>query len=66
MGNNVVMVSGEQQRDLVVPTHVSILPQTSFPARLPHNVEQSSFCYTGGPRIYVSESESYSVLSDSL
>ena len=46
--------------------HVPILPQTSFPARLPHNIEQSSFCYTEGPRIYVSERESCSVVSDSL
>ena len=27
-------------------THVSILPQTPLPFRLPHNTEQSSMCYT--------------------
>ena len=27
----------------------SILPQTPLPSRLPHNIEQSSTCYTVGP-----------------
>ena len=40
--NNVVIVSGEQGRDLVIHIHVSILPQTPLPSRLPHNTEQSS------------------------
>ena len=29
--------------------HISILPQTHLPFRLPHNTEQSSMCYTIGP-----------------
>ena len=29
--------------------HVSILPQTPLPSRLPHNIEQSSMCYTVSP-----------------
>ena len=28
--------------------HVSILPQTSLPSRLPHNIEHSCMCYTVG------------------
>ena len=30
-------------------THVSILPRTLLPSRLPHHIEQSSLCYTVGP-----------------
>ena len=45
--NNVVIVSGEQQRDSAI--HVSTLPQTPRPSRLLHNIEQSSLCYTVGP-----------------
>ena len=37
--NNVVIVPGEQGRDSDVDTHVSILPQTPLPSRLPHNIE---------------------------
>ena len=44
--NNVVIVSGEQQRDSATHIHASILPQTPLPSRLPHNVEQSSICCT--------------------
>ena len=29
--------------------HVAILPQPSLPSTLPHNIEQSSLCYTEGP-----------------
>ena len=47
--NNVLIVSGEQQRDSAIYIHVPILPQTPLPSRLPHNVEQSSICYTVGP-----------------
>ena len=47
--NNVVIVWGEQRRDSAIHTHVSILPSAPFPSRLPHNTEQSSLCYTGGP-----------------
>ena len=43
--NNVLIVSGEQLRDSAIPIHVSILPQTPLPFRLPHNIEQSSLCY---------------------
>ena len=39
--NNVVTVSGEQQRDSATHIHVSILPQTPLPSRMPHNTEQS-------------------------
>ena len=31
------------------PMHVSILPQTPLPCRLPHSTEQRSLCYTGIP-----------------
>ena len=47
--NNVVTVSGEQQRDSIIHIHVSILPQIPLPSRLPHNTEQSSLCCTAGP-----------------
>ena len=47
--NLVVMVSGEQQRDLAIIIHVSSLPQTSLAFRLPHYIEQSSLYYTVGP-----------------
>ena len=47
--NNVVIVSGEQRRDSAIHIHVSVLPQTPLPSRLPHNTEQSSLCFTVGP-----------------
>ena len=47
--NNVVIVSGEQRRDSAANVHVSFLPQTPLPCRLPYNIEQSSMCYTVGP-----------------
>ena len=40
--DSVVIVSGGQQRDSAIHSHVSILPQTPLPSRLPHNIEQSS------------------------
>ena len=40
--NSVVVVSGGQQRGSAIDSHVSILPQTPLPSRLPHNIEQSS------------------------
>ena len=46
--NNIVIVSGEQWRDSAIHIHVSILPQTPLPSRLPH-IEQSSLCDTVGP-----------------
>ena len=39
----------EQQRDSAIHMHVSILPQTPLPSRLPQNIEQSSMCCTAGP-----------------
>ena len=42
--NNAVIVSGGQRRDSAIPTHVSILPQTPLPSRLPHDTEQTSLC----------------------
>ena len=39
--NNVVLVTGVQQRDLVIQIHVSILFQILFPFRLLQNTEQS-------------------------
>ena len=47
--NNVVTVSGEQERDSALHTHVSTLPLTPLPSRLPCNLKQSSVCYTVGP-----------------
>ena len=47
--NKIVIFSSEQRRDSVIHIHVSIPPQTPFPSRLPHNIEQSSLCYTLGP-----------------
>ena len=46
--NNVIIVSGGQQRDSAICIHVSILLQTPIPSMLPHNIEQSSMCYTVG------------------
>ena len=43
-----VIVSGEQQRDSAIHSHVSILPQTLLPPRLPDNTEHSVPCYTVG------------------
>ena len=48
--NNVVRGSGAQQRNPAIHIHVSVLPQTSLPSRLPYNIEQSSLWYTVGPR----------------
>ena len=47
--HNIVIVSGGQQRDSAIRVHVSILPQTSLPSRLPHNIEQNSLCYIVRP-----------------
>ena len=47
--NDIVIVSGGQQRDLATHIHVSILSQTPLPSRLPRNTEPSSLCYTVGP-----------------
>ena len=47
--NNGVIISGEQWGDSVIHIHVSVLPQTPLPSRLPPNIEQSSMCSTVGP-----------------
>ena len=52
--NDVVLVSGVQQRDSVIHVHVSILFQILFPIRLLQNSEQSSLCSTVGPCLAVS------------
>ena len=44
--NNVVIVSGGQQRDSATHRHVSILPQAPLPSRLPCNKEQFSLIST--------------------
>ena len=46
--NNAVIASGGQQEQSVIHTHIPILSQTPLPSRLPHNMEQSSLCYTVG------------------
>ena len=48
MLNNVVSVSGIQQSDSIMHTHVSILFYILFPFRLLQNIEQSPLCYTTG------------------
>ena len=55
-----MIVSGGQQRDPAIDAHVSVLPQTPLPSRLPHNIKQISLCYT------VKGSVNHSVVSDSL
>ena len=47
--NNVVIVSGRQQRNSAIHTQVSILLQTPLPCRLSRNTEPSSLCSTVGP-----------------
>ena len=47
--NNIVLVSGVQQSDSVIPIQVPLLFQILFPFRLLENIEQSSLCYTVGP-----------------
>ena len=44
-----MIVSGEQIRDSATHIHVSIHHQTLLLSRLPHNIEQSSMCYSEGP-----------------
>ena len=41
-----MIVSGEQQRDSPIHIHVSILLPTPLPSKLPHDIEQSSPCYS--------------------
>ena len=44
-----MIVLGEEWRDSVIHIHVSILPQTPLPSRLPYNIKKSSLCYTEAP-----------------
>ena len=44
-----MIVSDAQQSDSAIHVHVSILPQTPLPSKLPYNIEQSSLCCTVGP-----------------
>ena len=46
--NNVVIVSGVQQSDSVIRTHVSTPFQVLFPLRLSHHIGQNSLGYTIG------------------
>ena len=46
MINSVVLVSGVQQSDSVIPIHISVLFQSRFPLRLLDNIEQSSFYFS--------------------
>ena len=46
---NAVIISGEKWRVSAIHIHVSNLPQTTLPSRLPHNTKQSSMYYIGGP-----------------
>ena len=48
--NNVVIVSGGQQRDSAVHICIHVLPQTPLPSRLPRDTEQSALCCPAGPR----------------
>ena len=54
-----LIVSGGQQRDSAIDVHVSILPQTPLPSRLPHNIKRISLCYTVKERVH------HLVMSDS-
>ena len=46
-----MIVSGGQQRDPAIDAHVSVLPQTPLPSRLPHNIKRISLCYTVKERV---------------
>ena len=43
--SQLTIVSGAQQSDSAMHIHVSIVPQTPFSSRLPHDIEWSSLCY---------------------
>ena len=47
--NNVVIVSGEKQRDSAIHIHAFILSQTPLPSSLLYNIEQSSICNIADP-----------------
>ena len=42
--NNAVIVSGDQRSNLAIAIHVSSLPETPLPSRLPHNTEWDCRC----------------------
>ena len=44
--DNIMIVSGEQQRDSPIHIHVSILLPTPLPSKLPYDTEQNSPCYS--------------------
>ena len=48
MTNNVMIVSGRQQSDLVIHTSIHST-QTPLPSRLPHDFEHSPLCNTVDP-----------------
>ena len=59
-------VSGRQQRSLARHIHVSILPQTPFPSRLQHNIEQSSLRATLGRSSCFKTSQRYLTMSNAV
>ena len=59
-------VSGRQQRSLARHIHVSILPQTPFPSRLQHNIEQSSLCAMLGRSSCFKTSQRYLTTSSAV
>ena len=61
-----MIVSSTQQRDSAIRTHVSILPQTSLPSRLPHNIEQSSLLWIALLIIHLKYNSMYMAISNSL
>ena len=72
-----MIVSSKQRRDSAIHIHVSILSQTPFPSRLPHNIEQTSLRCPVSPwwlsilntrshKFIIQVSESLSVLQVSL
>ena len=46
--NNVMFLSGVQQRDSVIHIHVFVLSQTLFLFRSSQNIELNSLCYIVG------------------
>ena len=44
-----MILAGEHQRASAIHVQVSVSLQTTLPSALPHDIEQSSLCYTAGP-----------------
>ena len=61
-----MIVSGGLQRDSAMYIHVSILPQTHLPSRLPHNIEQSSLYYRTLLVIHFKYTSVYMLVPNSL